>query len=334
EDHPWTAVQRAFSRPFDLTQAPLFRVGMLTLKETPGDTATGTMRQAGQYLLLDMHHIITDGTSQQVLIKEFLTINNGATLSPLKLQYRDYAKWQNSRKQKELMKRQEKTWLKIFPGEIPLLALPTDYPRPEIQSFEGDNIYIILNKNETGNLKRVAKENETTLYMTILSIYTILLSKLSGQEDIIVGTPTAGRRHADLESIIGMFVNTLAIRNYPEGTKTITEYLGEVKENTLQAFENQEYQFEELVEKLSLKRDTGRNPLFDVMFNLLNTTTGKPENNPQAKHPVTENPGLTADQAPNTDTDTNTQYRFSDKISKFDLTLTCMQRERTTGGKT
>ncbi|MCP4149598.1 MAG: AMP-binding protein, partial [bacterium] len=89
--------------------------------------------------------------------------------------------------------------------------------------------------------------------------------------------------------------------------------------------------FEELVEKLSLKRDTGRNPLFDVMFNLLNTTTGKPENNPQAKHPVTENPGLTADQAPNTDTDTNTQYSFGDNISKFDLTLTCMQRERTAG---
>ncbi|MCP4148591.1 MAG: hypothetical protein GY757_12670, partial [bacterium] len=150
EDHPWTAVQRAFSRPFDLTQAPLFRVGMLTLKEAPVDTATGTMRQAGQYLLLDMHHIITDGTSQQILIKEFLTINNGESLPPLKLQYRDYAEWQNSRKQKKLMKRQEKTWLKVFPGEIPLLALPTDYPRPEIQSFEGDNIYIILNKNETG----------------------------------------------------------------------------------------------------------------------------------------------------------------------------------------
>ncbi|MCP4150805.1 MAG: hypothetical protein GY757_23870, partial [bacterium] len=200
----------------------------------------------------------------------------GESLPPLNLQYKDYTEWQNNNIQKKIRKQQEKFWENQFNGELPILNLPTDYPRPENQTFEGDKLSFGLNKNETHSLKKVAKENDITLYMTILSIFTILLSKLSGQEDIIVGTPTAGRRHADLESIIGMFVNTLAIRNYPEGTKTITEYLGEVKENTLQAFENQEYQFEELVDKLSLKRDTGRNPLFDVMFNLLNTTTGKP----------------------------------------------------------
>ncbi len=116
----------------------------------------------------------------------------------------------------------------------------------------------------------MAKQSGTTPYMAILSVFTILLSKLSGQEDTIIGTSTAGRRHADLENIIGMFVNTLVLRNSPEGETRFNQYLGEVKENTLQAFENQEYQFEDFVERLSVRRDTGRNPIFDVMFSFLN----------------------------------------------------------------
>ncbi|MCP4151745.1 MAG: AMP-binding protein, partial [bacterium] len=145
-----------------------------------------------------------------------------------------------------------------------------------------------------------------------------LLSKLSGQDDIIVGTPTAGRRHADLENIIGMFVNTLAMRNYPEGGKTIEEYLGEVKENTLQAFENQEYQFEELVEKLSVRRDTARNPIFDVMFNLLNQSTPSSTSSRSGTPPATTF-------AKESGSDANgTQYRNAPggaTTSKFDLTL-------------
>ncbi|NIO87322.1 MAG: hypothetical protein GTN53_42475, partial [Candidatus Aminicenantes bacterium] len=111
---------------------------------------------------------------------------------------------------------------------------------------------------------------DATLYMSLLAVYTILLYKLAGQEDIIVGTPIAARRHADLEAIIGMFVNTLAIRNYPSPEKTFHCYLKEVKERALAAFENQEYQFEDLVGKVSVRRDTSRNPIFDVMLNLLN----------------------------------------------------------------
>ncbi|MCP4149528.1 MAG: AMP-binding protein, partial [bacterium] len=255
-----TAAKEAFFRPFDLKQAPLLRVGLIKIKDTP----------TGQLLLLDMHHIITDGTSQEVLTKELFDLKTGKNLPPLKLQYRDYAEWQNSSKQKRLIKGQEEAWLKIFPGEIPELTLPTDYPRPIIRGFEGSHIAFQLTKEETAKLKETAKQNETTLYMAILSIFTILLSKLSGQEDIIVGTPTAGRRHAQLEKIIGMFVNTLAMRNYPQGEKTFKAFLREVKENSLFAFENQEYQFEDLVDRLSLRRDTGRNPIFDVMFNLLN----------------------------------------------------------------
>ncbi|MCP4157707.1 MAG: hypothetical protein GY757_58905, partial [bacterium] len=258
-------MSKLFFRPFELTNPPLLRVAVI---ET---THTGTTRDLKErFLLLDMHHIITDGTSQEVLIKEFLALYDGENLPPLELQYKDYAEWQNSRKQKELTKQQEEYWLNLFSGELPVLSLPTDYPRPVIQSFEGNNLSFMLNEDETHRLKETTKENEATLYMALLSIFTILLSKLNGQEDIIVGTPTAGRQHADLENIIGMFVNTLPMRNYPDGEKSIEEYLRKVKGNTLQAFENQEYQFEDLVDSLSVRRDTGRNPVFDVMFNLLN----------------------------------------------------------------
>ncbi|MCP4157678.1 MAG: amino acid adenylation domain-containing protein, partial [bacterium] len=252
-----------FCRPFDLTHAPLIRAAVMETKDNKKN------------MLIDMHHIITDGTSQEVLIMEFYRLNKGANLTPLKLQYKDYAEWQNSIIQKQLTKRQEEYWLKLFPGELPILYLPTDYPRPAIQSFEGDEVKILLTKQETANIKEIAKENKVTLYMTVLSIFTILLSKLSGQEDIIVGTPTAGRRHADLDEIVGMFVNTLAMRNYPEGEKTFEGFLEEVKENTLHAFENQEYQFEDLVDRLRVKRDTGRNPVFDIIFGLINKEEGE-----------------------------------------------------------
>ncbi|MCP4155009.1 MAG: amino acid adenylation domain-containing protein, partial [bacterium] len=275
-----TAAQRTFLRPFDLTQAPLLRVGILKVKDTTTDPTTSpeNLPQTGEFLLLDMHHIITDGTSQEILTNQFFALYNGESFPPLKLQYRDYAEWQNSNIQKELVKRQEKYWKKIFVGELPVLELPWDYPRPVIQSFEGHHISFRLNQAETGCIKETANQNGTTLYMTILSIFTILLSKLSGQEDIIVGTPTEGRRHADLENIIGMFVNTLAMRNYPDGRKTFKKYLNEIKKNTLQAFENQDYQFEDVVDRLSVRRDTGRNPIFDVMFNLLNQVEYKKQN--------------------------------------------------------
>ncbi|MCP4156396.1 MAG: AMP-binding protein, partial [bacterium] len=267
-----------FFRPFDLTVAPLLRVGIITEQGAPGSTTAkhGEPQPTGKrYLLLDMHHIITDGTSMEVLTKEFFKMYAGESLPPLKLQYKDYAGWQNAVKQKETMKQQEEYWLKQYTGELPVLSLPTDYPRPAIQSFEGNRQFFKLNEEDTGTLNETAKENETTLYMTILSVFSILLSKLSGQEDVIIGTPTAGRRHADLDNIIGMFVNTLAMRNKPGGEKNIDGYLREVKGNTLSAFENQEYQFEDLVERLSVKRDTGRNPIFDVMCNQLNRTENK-----------------------------------------------------------
>jgi amino acid adenylation domain-containing protein len=249
---------RKFIRPFNLSRAPLLRVGLIGLENNK------------YILIVDMHHIITDGTSHGIFIKEFTQLYAGKELLPLKLQYKDYALWQNSDKQRKILKAQEEYWTKQFAGDIPILNLPYDYPRPLVQDFAGETATFKIAGRETAALKALVLEGETTLYMLLLSIYNILLSKLSGQEDIIVGTPTAGRRHADQQHIVGMFVNTLALRNFPTGEKTFKEFLEELKQQTLEAFENQEYQFEDLVEKVDVERDASRNPLFDTMFALQN----------------------------------------------------------------
>ena len=194
----------------------------------------------------------------------------GAEIPRLRLQYKDFSGWQNSRKHSETLTQQEQYWLKQFPGEIPVLNLVTDYPRPEIKSFKGSIASFEIEPAAERALREYAREQGTTLFMVLLAIYMIFLSKISGQEDIVVGTPIAGRHHAHLEKIIGMFVNTLALRNYPTAGKTFKQFLQEIKENSLQALANQDYQFDDLVNKISKNRDMNRNPLFDAMFVLQN----------------------------------------------------------------
>ncbi|UCH94151.1 MAG: amino acid adenylation domain-containing protein [Candidatus Aminicenantes bacterium] len=247
-----------FIRPFDLSTAPLLRVGLLETAEK-------------QYILmLDMHHIISDGTSLGIFIKEFTQLVEGQDLPGLRLQYKDYSEWQKREGQIEVIKKQGEYWLQQFDAEVPVLELPVDYPRPEFQSFAGRTICFQVGKEETGALKSFANNENATLYMILLASLTVLLAKLSGDEDITVGTPVASRRHMDLQPIIGMFVGTLVMRNYPAPHKTAAQFIQEVKERTLAAFENQDYPLENLVEKAAANRDTGRNPLFDVMFAVQN----------------------------------------------------------------
>jgi amino acid adenylation domain-containing protein len=285
----------SFIRPFDLSRAPLLRVGLV--------------RQQDQHhlLMVDMHHIISDGVSHVILTNEFRRLYTGIkeALPLLRLQYKDYSQWQNSQKQKDLIKEQEAYWLAMFNDEIPVLNLPMNFPRPLMQSFAGCTVEFLLTPKESQTVKSLAKETGATLFMSILAIFTILLSKLSGQEDIIVGTPVGGRRHTDLEPIVGMFVNTLAVRNRPLGAKRLNTFLKEIKEQTLQAYENQEYPFEELVDKIAINRDTGRNPLFDVMFNLMNQEeyTGEIPANQERESDENEN-------------------KHRKGTAKFDLTLT------------
>lgn len=249
---------RNFIRPFDLERAPLLRVGLIKVTDSK------------HIFIFDMHHIVSDGISIDILVKEFMSLYNGFSLPEMEIQYVDFVMWQNQMLTSEVIHKQENYWLDLFKDEIPVLNLPTDYPRQRIQSYEGDKISFKAGAALTKKLRSLSLQSGTTLYMILLGTYNILLHKYTGQEDIIVGSPIAGRPRAELENLIGMFVNTLAMRNYPNGDKTVSEFLQEVKINALEAYENQDYQFEELVDKLHVKRDLSRNPLFDTVFVLQN----------------------------------------------------------------
>ncbi|WP_256026005.1 condensation domain-containing protein, partial [Paenibacillus polymyxa] len=253
---------RQFIRPFDLKAAPLLRVGLVDLG------VQGVEQESQHLLMLDMHHIVSDGASMEVLTDEFVRLYGGEELSPLRIQYKDYAVWQQSETHQEWMQRQEAYWLGTFRGGVPVLDLSTDFARPAVRSTAGDTVVFGLEREVSERLKELAAYTGSTLYMVLLAAYTTLLHKYTGQEDIVVGTPIAGRPHAELSNLVGVFINTLAIRNYPSSDKTFLDYLQEVKEHALSAYEHQDYPFEELVEQLNLTRDTSRNALFDTMFEL------------------------------------------------------------------
>ncbi|WP_434753191.1 amino acid adenylation domain-containing protein [Paenibacillus amylolyticus] len=250
---------RRFVRPFDLAKPPLLRVGLVELAPER------------HILMYDMHHIISDGVSMEIFVEEFVRLYGGERLEPLRIQYKDYTVWQHSQEQKERLQHQEAYWLGMFQGELPVLEMPTDYPRPSVQSYEGQTLEYFFDASKTDSLKQLASETGTTLFMVLLAAYNVLLHKYSGQEDVIVGTPIAGRNHGDVQPLIGIFLNTLAIRSYPASEKTFLSYLNEVKETTLHAFEHQNYPFEELVDKVQVNRDLSRNPLFDTLFTMQNT---------------------------------------------------------------
>ncbi|WP_066507710.1 non-ribosomal peptide synthetase [Abyssisolibacter fermentans] len=243
-----------YIRPFDLSKAPLIRVGLIKIS------------QEKHVLMIDMHHIISDGLSVGIITNEFFRLYENEKLPELRLQYKDYTIWQNNLFKSKLIKKQEEYWINKFSDEIPVLNLPTDYTRPKLQSFEGDKITIDIDKDLTQKIRKLAVDTDSTSFIILLSAFNVLLSKYSGQEDIVVGTPVAGRGHIDLENIIGMFVNTLALRNFPCCNKSFYDFLRDVKEKTIKAFEYQDFPFEELISKLNISRDLSRNPLFNVMF--------------------------------------------------------------------
>jgi hypothetical protein len=247
------AVER-FIRPFDLSHAPLLRVGLIKKEENI------------HILVVDVHHIISDGTSQGIIIKEFISLYRGENLPPLRIQYKDYLQWQKSGEREKIIKEQEAYWLKELSPELPVLNMPTDFPRPDVQSFEGDMLHFHFEEGLVRELKMLMKETGTTLYMMLLALLNVLLFLYTGQEDIIIGSPIAGRNHGALQDIIGLLMETIVTRNYPDEEKTFERFLLEVKENTLKAFENQEYPFGELLKLIDYETGAGRNPLFDVML--------------------------------------------------------------------
>ena len=247
-------IMESFIKPFDLSKAPLIRVEVVKLNKK------------NYYLLFDMHHIISDGISLDILINEFSKLYNDLDLQDLRIQYKDYACWLEKRKASFKSKEDETYWIKQFEGKIPVLNFSTDYNRPSIQNFEGRSVNFTLSRKQSEKIKKLAEKYNATNFMTLFSIFNLFLSKLSNDEDIVVGTPVSGRTHADVQNMIGMFVNTLAIRSFPNGSKTFENFIKEIKDNLLEAFDHQMYQYEDLVENLNVKRDSSRNPLFDVFF--------------------------------------------------------------------
>jgi non-ribosomal peptide synthetase component F len=181
----------------------------------------------------------------------------------------------------------------------------TDYPRPPIQSFKGETIHFFMDKELSLKIRRLIAQTGATLYMVLLAALNILLSRYSGQEDIVVGTPIAGRENADFEDVIALFINALPIRNYPRKDKIFTKFLAEVKKNTINAYENQGYPFETLMEKLKVGKDLSRNPLFDVELVVLNMET-----------PALEAEGLTF-----------TPYRHESEVSQVDIAFYILEFE-------
>lgn len=245
-----------FIKPFDLEKAPLLRVGLIKITDIK------------HVLIFDLHHIIADGFSLGILTQEFMEQYNGLVREPLKIQYKDFALWQNDPNVNEHFNKQKEYWLNKFLTPAPVLTLPVDYHRPPLQSFDGNTHNFVIDVELTQKLNSISLENDATLFMILLAAYYILLYKYTQQSDITIGLPVAGRPHPDLDNVIGMFANTLALRNYPSGEKTFRDFLHEVRINLLEAYQNQDFQFDELVSELNIKRDPSRNPLFDVGFGM------------------------------------------------------------------
>ncbi|MBU3109934.1 condensation domain-containing protein, partial [Clostridium gasigenes] len=246
-------ILKKFTKPFALDKGDLVRMKVVKSKKE-------------YYLLIDMHHIISDGMSMGIFIKEFSSFYNGGELEELSLQYKDYSEWMSIRN----LDSQKEYWVSQFEDEAPIIDLPYDYKRPVDQSYEGSITSIEIKKEIQNGIKELCKITGATEYMVLLASFMVVLNKYTRQEDVVIGTPISGRTNKDMESMMGMFVNTLAIREKPEAEKSFLKFVDEVKESCLKAYENQEYPFEELVEAVEVRRDFSRNPLFDVMFMLQN----------------------------------------------------------------
>ncbi len=248
------AAMRTFLQPFDLAKAPLIRAAYTT---RPDDRLV---------LLIDIHHIVSDGLSMEMFIREMASVYMGETLPKVGYHSTDYSEWLKKPAVQRVIENQSDFWTDILGDELPTLNLPLDYARPPIMSDEGDVFVLDLEEELSGKLRTLAAAHNATLFMVLLAVFNVWLAKLTGQEDIIVGTPVSGRNHPKLEAVMGVLLNTLALRNCPRGDKTFIDFLGEVKRRSLLAYENQNYQFDDLLDKLNVNRDVSRNPLFDVML--------------------------------------------------------------------
>src|SRR3954447_3736660 len=283
-------------RPFDLASGPLLRGTLVRLAARENA------------LLLTLHHVISDGWSMGVLVRELTALYAaavaerplGEALPPLPVQYADFSVWQSRRLSGETLRREIEHWREKLAGVPPFLELPTDRPRPPVQTFGGRSLPLWLEPALTGRLSALALETGTTLFMVLLAGFETLLGIYSGAEDLAVGTPIAGRNRAELEGLIGFFVNSLVLRGDLSGDPSFVDLLGRVREDTLSAYTHQDLPFEKLVEEVRPERSRAHSPIFQAMFALQNAPMGE----------GSELPGLTM-----------RPLSGSETAPKYDLTL-------------
>jgi amino acid adenylation domain-containing protein len=264
-------IAESTERPFDLSAGPLFRVSLLRLGAEE------------HVLLLGQHHIVSDGWSMGVLYRELSALYQAyrqgrpSPLPALGVQYADYAVWQREQLEGAALERQLAYWRERLAGAPELLELPTDHPRPPVQTYRGATVPVELSPELLERLQALARSEGATLYMVLLGAFQVLLSKYSGSDDIVVGSPIAGRTRKEVEELIGFFVNTMVLRTDLSGDPSFREVLRRAREVTLGAYENQEVPFERLVAELQPERTLSHAPLFQVLLVLQNAGGGGPE---------------------------------------------------------
>ena len=244
-----------FLKPFDLEKAPLIREKLILFDNEKA------------LLLLDMHHIICDGTSMGIFIEELCKLYDGETIeNSTQIDYLDYAVWEERYHKTTSFANSKLFWVNQYQKNIPVLDMPTTYARGQARSYKGEKISTILEEELTSKLYKACKKYNTTPYIFLMSIYYILLYKYTGNEDIVVGSPIVGRKQKETENMIGMFVNTLTIRQNIQSKESFESFLKRMTEYLLTCFSHQDYPFDELIENLNIKRVANRSALFDTMF--------------------------------------------------------------------
>jgi amino acid adenylation domain-containing protein len=284
---------------FKLESGPLLRVQLLRLNPSH------------HVMLFNIHHIIADALSLNVLFRQLAERyrthigSKPFPLAELPVQYGDYSVWQRQWVQESVLEKQLAYWKEQLDGELPILALPTDRPRPAVQSFRGKEKAFELPRALTASLRKLSQDHRTTLYMTLLAAFKTLLYRYTGQEEILVGSPIANRKHVEFEEMVGFFANTLVLRSSLAGNPTFVSLLKRIRRLTLAAYENQDLPFARVIRELHPERTTSHNPLFQAMFDFQNAGETLPDWYDLEVTPL----------------------EMANKTAKFDLTLQIVEEE-------
>jgi amino acid adenylation domain-containing protein len=303
-------------RPFDLVHGPLIRASLI--RQSDGDQNQNQNQNPTQVLLITMHHICSDGWSLVLFFEELSELYEAfsrgrqSSLKELSIQYSDYAGWQREWLQGEVLEKQLAYWKEKLGGELPVLNLPTDRPRPAVQTYNGARVLLALSEQHTTALETLGRHEGTTLFMTLLAAFKVLLYRYTGQGDLVVGSPIANRPQTETEGLIGFFLNNLALRTDLSGNPTFQEVLGRVRQTALDAYAHQDVPFEKLIEELKPERDLSRTTIFQVYFNLFNFAD-------EIKLPGSPARGISFFEA---------WTQSDENLSKFDLTLYAGEQDK------